>query len=69
MSAVLICWVAFPVLLGLLAQGCGTLLARLAGRPLALGVRIPCGVALVVAVLDLFTRAPATAPLAVPGLG
>ncbi|HUN79636.1 MAG TPA: hypothetical protein VMU32_11980 [Solirubrobacteraceae bacterium] len=68
MSALLVCWVAFPVLLGLLAQGCGTLLARLAGRPLAPGVRIPCGVALVIAVLDLFTRAPATAPLAVPAV-
>lgn len=66
MSALVVCWVAFPLLLGLLAQGCGTLLARLAGRPLALGVRIPCGVALVIAVLDLFTRATATAPLAVP---
>lgn len=66
MSALLVCWVAFPLLLGLLAQGCGTLLARLAGRPLAPSVRIPCGLALVIAVLDLATRTTATAPLAVP---
>lgn len=68
MSALLVCWLAFPLLLGLLAQGCGTLVARLAGRPLALGVRIPCGVALVIALLDLATRTTTTAPLAVPAV-
>jgi hypothetical protein len=61
----LVCWVAFPLLLGVLAQGCGTLVERAAGNPLALGVRIPCGVALMIAVLDLATRATATAHLAV----
>jgi hypothetical protein len=60
-----VCWVAFPLLLGLLAQGCGALLERLAGRALALGIRIPCGVALMIAVLDAATRSPATAHLAV----
>jgi hypothetical protein len=67
-SALVVCWVAFPLLLGLFAQGCGTLVARLAGRRLALGVRIPCGVALVIAVLDLATRTSATAGLAVPAV-
>jgi hypothetical protein len=65
MTALLVCWVAFPLLLGLLAQGCGTLVQRLAGRTLALGVRIPCGVALMIAVLDAVTRFTATAHLAV----
>ena len=61
----LVCWVAFPLLLGVLAQGCGTLVERAAGRTLSLGVRIPCGVALMIAVLDLATRSTATAHLAV----
>jgi hypothetical protein len=61
----LVCWVAFPLLLGAMAQGCGTLVERAAGRALALGVRIPCGVALMIAVLDLATRSTATAHLAV----
>ena len=61
----LVCWVAFPLLLGVLAQGCGTLVERAAGRALSLGVRIPCGVALMIAVLDLATRSTATAHLAV----
>jgi hypothetical protein len=61
----LVCWVAFPLLLGAMAQGCGTLVERAAGRSLVLGVRIPCGVALMIAVLDLATRSTATAHLAV----
>jgi hypothetical protein len=65
-TALLLCWIAFPLLLGALAQGCGTLVERLAGRSLALGVRIPCGVALIIVVMDLATRTPATARLAVP---
>ena len=63
--ALLAAWVAYPIILALLAYGSGTLVQLAAGRPLALGVRLPCGVALIIAVLDLFTRTTATASLAV----
>ncbi len=64
----LICWVAFPLLLTLVAQGCGALVALAAGRPLVATVRLPCGTALAMAVLDLVTRSSATALLAVPAV-
>lgn len=62
------CWAAFPLLLTILAYGCGALVERAAGRTLALGVRLPCGAALMIAALDLATRAAVTAPLAVPAV-
>jgi hypothetical protein len=65
MTALLVCWAAFPLLLATLAQGCGALVERACGQRLALGVRVPCGVALMIAALDLATRFPATAHLAV----
>jgi hypothetical protein len=65
MGALLVCWIAFPALLGLIAHGCGALVERLAGLRMTLGVRIPCGVALMIAVLDLATRSTTTAHLAV----
>jgi hypothetical protein len=61
-------WVAFPLVLGLLGYGCGALVERAAGRTLPLAVRLPCGVALVVAVLDLFTRSTATVGWAIPAV-
>ncbi len=63
--ALLASWVAFPVVLSLVAYGAGELVMLASGRPLPLGVRLPSGVALVIAVMDLFTRTTATAPLAV----
>ena len=58
-------WVAYPAVVVLLAYGAGALVQLAAGRALALGIRLPCGLALVIAVLDLFTRTTTTAPLAV----
>ncbi len=62
----LACWIAFPVIVLALAHGAGALVARAAGRDLPVGVRVPCGLALIIAVMDLATRSTATARLAVP---
>lgn len=64
----LVAWVAFPLLLGVLAFGCGALVERASGRTLPLEVRLPCGTATIVAVLDLFTRSTATVGAAVPAV-
>ncbi len=61
-------WVAYPLLLLALAQGAGALVQLAAGRPLPAPVRLPCGVALIIAVMDLSTRTTATATLAVPAV-
>ncbi len=58
-------WVSFPVLLAVMAYGVGALVQLASGRRLPLGVRLPCGLALIIAVMDLFTRTTATAHLAV----
>lgn len=68
MTALLVCWIVFPALLGLIAQGCGAVVERIAGLRLTLGARIPCGVALLIAVMDLVTRSSAAAHLAVPAV-
>jgi hypothetical protein len=51
-----------------MGYGCGALVERAAGRTLPLAVRLPCGVALIVAVLDLFTRSTATVGWAIPAV-
>jgi hypothetical protein len=61
-------WVAFPLVLGLLAFGCGALVERAADRTLPLSVRLPTGVALVIGVLDLFTRSTSTVDAAIPAV-
>jgi hypothetical protein len=61
-------WVAFPLVLGLLGFGCGALVERAAGRELPLSVRLPCGVALMIGVLDLFTRSTSTVDAAIPAV-
>ncbi|HEU0249734.1 MAG TPA: hypothetical protein VFR48_03320, partial [Solirubrobacteraceae bacterium] len=61
-------WVAFPLVLGLLGYGCGALIERAAGRTLPLSVRLPCGTALIIAVLDLFTRSSSTVGAAIPAV-
>ena len=61
-------WVVFPLVLGLLGFGCGALVERAAGRELPLSVRLPCGVALTIGVLDLFTRSTSTVDAAIPAV-
>lgn len=68
MTALLACWVAFPVIFGLLAYGCGAIVERLAGVTLPFGVLLPCGVALMIGVLDLTTLSTATVGIAVPAV-
>jgi hypothetical protein len=60
------CWILFPVVLGLLAAGCGLLLERASGLRLP-GVLIPpAGLAVVVVVAEIATSTDATAELAAP---
>jgi hypothetical protein len=66
--ALIACWVAFPLLLALLAYGCGAFVERASGRTLPLTVLLPCGVALMIGVLDLFTRSTSTVSLAIPAV-
>ncbi len=61
-------WVAYPIVLLVLACGAGAVVQLAAGRPLPSAVRVPCGLALVIAVMDLMTRSTATATLAVPAV-
>jgi hypothetical protein len=61
-------WVAFPLVLGLLGFGCGALVERAAGQVLPLSIRLPCGVALTIGVLDLFTRSTSTVGAAIPAV-
>jgi hypothetical protein len=68
MVALIACWVAFPVVFGLLAYGCGAIVERAAGRTLPFGLLLPCGTALMIGVLDLATRSTATVPVAVPAV-
>jgi hypothetical protein len=59
-------WVVFPVVLGLLALGCGLLLERIAGKRLAGAVLLPAGLAVVIVVGLFATLSGATADLAAP---
>ena len=64
----LVCWLVFPLVLGLLALGSGLLLERLAGLRLAGVLVLPAGLAVVVVVVQLFTWSDATAELATPAV-
>jgi hypothetical protein len=58
-------WVAYPLVVLVLACGAGALVQAAAGRELAAAVRMPCGLAVVIVAMDLLTRTTATARLAV----
>jgi hypothetical protein len=67
LTALLICWVLFPLVLGLLCVGCGLFLEYAAG--VRLGVLLaPAGLAAIVVVAGLATTTEATAKLAVPAV-
>jgi hypothetical protein len=66
--AMLAAWVAYPLVVLVLAAGAGALVQAAAGRELAAAVRLPCGLALVIVVMDLFTRSTVTATLALPAV-
>jgi len=61
-------WLGYPLVLLALAYGAGVIVQLAAGRPLPGFVRLPCGLALVIVVMDLCTRTTATATLAVPAV-
>jgi hypothetical protein len=66
--AFLICWVVFPVVLLVLAFGCGLLLEWLAGLELPPALVAPAGYAVIVVVGTFATVTSATAALATPAV-
>jgi hypothetical protein len=60
------CWVLFPLVLALLALGCGLLLEWTAGLKLPPGLRLPVGLAGIVVVAEITTKSSATANLTTP---
>jgi hypothetical protein len=60
------CWILFPVVLALLALGCGLLVELLAGRRLPGTLLLPAGYALIAVVAQLPAQWDATAELTVP---
>jgi hypothetical protein len=65
---VLVAWVAFPLVLAVLALGCGLLLEQLAGARLPGALVLPCGVAVIVVAAELATATDATAQFATPAV-
>lgn len=64
----LVAWVVFPLLLGVLALGCGLLLQQVAGVELPSSLLLPCGLAVIVVAAGLATMTGATAQLAAPAV-
>jgi hypothetical protein len=64
--SLLVTWLLFPAVLGVLALGCGLLLERAAGVRIAGPLVAPLGVAVMVVIAGFLTLSEATAPLAVP---
>ena len=62
----LLSWVAFPLILALLALGCGLLLQRATGRALPQGLILPVGLALIIVVAELTTKTSTTARATTP---
>ncbi|MER3410473.1 MAG: hypothetical protein C4306_10375 [Thermoleophilia bacterium] len=60
------CWALFPLLLGLLAGGCGLLVERVSGLRLPGPLLLPLGLALVIVAATFATHLATTAPLALP---
>src|SRR4051812_20250436 len=66
MGSLLVCWVLFPAVLGLLSLGCGAALELLAGRRLPDDILIPAGFATLIVVASLPLLFSALATLIVP---
>lgn len=58
----------FPLVLGALCLGCGSILARAAGAAIPAPLLLPCGFAAIVVVTSLATAFSPTAPLALPAV-
>src|SRR5438093_13702470 len=64
--SLLLAWVVFPLVLGVLALGCGLLLDRIAGTALPGVLLLPVGLAVIIVAAQLATLTDATAELAMP---
>src|SRR5438445_7897602 len=64
----LVAWLVFPLLLGVLALGCGLLLEQVAGVRLPGALLLPAGLSLVVVAAGLATTTEATAGLGPPAI-
>jgi hypothetical protein len=59
-------WILFPVVLALLALGCGLLLQAAAGVKLAEGLLMPTGIAVIIVVAEVLTKSSTLAPATTP---
>jgi hypothetical protein len=64
----LVCWVLFPVVLGLLSLGCGLLLEAASGRPLPEPLVLPAGLAVIIVVAEVLTKSGTTARFTTPAV-
>jgi hypothetical protein len=64
--SLIICWLAFPLVLAIVCAGLGLLLERLSGIRLGTSLLLPCGFAVLVVLTTLATLKGATAPVATP---
>jgi hypothetical protein len=64
----LVAWLVFPAVLGVLALGCGLLLERIAGMRVAGPLVAPLGLAVIIVVAGFLTLAPGTARFTVPAV-
>ncbi len=66
MTALLVCWILFPIVMTAVSLGCGLLLEQLANRRMPGGLLAPAGFAVVLVAGHVATAWDATAELAVP---
>src|SRR5438874_8622658 len=64
--SIFVCWIIFPLLIGLIAIGCGLLVEAIAGFRLPGALVPPVGIAVVIVAGDFATMTGATAQLATP---
>jgi hypothetical protein len=64
----IVCWLAFPLVLAIVCAGLGLLLERVCGIRLATSLLLPSGFALLIVVTTLATLGSATANLATPAI-
>ena len=64
----LVAWIVFPLVLCVLALGCGLLMETVAGFELTTGLLLPVGLAVMIVVASLATMTAATATLATPAV-
>ena len=63
-----VCWIFFPLVMGILSLGCGLLVERIARTRLPCELLLPTGFAAIVSITLFATLSSATAPLALPAV-